>query len=65
MKTTKYIVAVFLFTLGTTASLQAQDTIMNRSVSVEREYRPVIQDAGKINSMPRVLELNVQKTPVK
>ena len=65
MKTTKYIVAAFLFSLSATASLQAQDTIMNRSVSVEREYRPVIQDAGKINSMPRVLELNVQKTPAK
>jgi hypothetical protein len=28
---------------------------------VEREYKPIIHDAGKINSVPKVLELNVDK----
>ena len=63
MKTPKYVTAVLLFLITFTLSLQAQDTIRNRSVSVQREYRPVIQDAGKIKSMPQVLEPNVEKSP--
>jgi hypothetical protein len=65
MKTSKYIAAGLLFMLGSGISLQAQDTIINRNVSVEREYRPVIQDAGKINSVPKVLELTVEKATAK
>lgn len=65
MKTSKYIAAGLLFMLGSGVSLHAQDTIINRNVSVEREYRPVIQDAGKINSVPKVLEPTVEKATAK
>jgi hypothetical protein len=66
MKASKYIVSFLLFTIGSVSFLvAAQDTIINRSVSVEREYRPVIQDAGKINSIPKVLEPNVDKSTAK
>lgn len=58
------LLLLLLFMLGT-LSLQAQDTIINRNVSVEREYRPVIMDAGKINSVPEVLEPNVEKAPAR
>jgi len=63
MKILKYCSAVLLFSTITAFSLQAQDTIRNRNVSVQREYRPVIHDAGKINSMPVVLEPNEEKSP--
>lgn len=63
MKTSKYLPVILLFSIGLTFTLQAEDTILNRNISVEREYRPVIHDAGKINSMPQVLEPNVVKTP--
>jgi len=63
MKTPEYLSAILLILIGSTLSIQAQDTIVNRSVSVEREYRPLIHDAGKINSMPLVLEPNVVKSP--
>ncbi|MDD4968034.1 MAG: hypothetical protein PHT07_01250 [Paludibacter sp.] len=63
MKILKYCSAILLLLICTTFSLQAQDTILNRSVSVQREYRPVIHDAGKINSMPQVLEPNEDKSP--
>jgi hypothetical protein len=63
MKTSKYLPAIFLCSLGSLFSLQGQDTILNRNVSVEREYRPVIHDAGKINSMPQVLEPDMAKLP--
>lgn len=62
MKTSKYLSAALLIFVSSVLSIQAQDTIINRSISVEREYRPVIHDAGKINSMPRVLEPNVVKS---
>jgi len=62
MKTPIYLTAILLFLFSSSLTLQAQDTIVNRSVSVEREFRPVIHDAGKINSMPQVLEPNVVKS---
>jgi len=65
MKNSKYIIAIAVFIVGCTFALHAQDTILNRNVSVEREYRPVIIDAGKINSVPQVLEPTVVKTPAK
>ena len=61
MKTSKYFSVIVLFSLGLAFTLQAQDTILNRNVQVEREFRPLIHDAGKINSMPLVLEPNVVK----
>jgi hypothetical protein len=62
MKTSKYFSAIFLFSFVFVFTLQAQDTILNRNVQVEREFRPLIHDAGKINSMPLVLEPNVVKS---
>ena len=62
MKTLKHILPVLFFTVASTLSLSAQDTILDRNVTVEREYKPVIQDAGKINSVPEVLVPNVEKT---
>jgi hypothetical protein len=44
-------------------SVSAQE--VDRNVTVEREYKPVIQDAGKISSVPTVTESNVQKTTPK
>jgi len=41
-------------------SVSAQD--VDRNVTVEREYKPLIQDAGKITSVPTVTEANVQKS---
>ncbi|MDO9154087.1 MAG: hypothetical protein Q7U47_10350, partial [Paludibacter sp.] len=67
MKTFKYIYTVLtlLFT-GTFVSVDAQTTKTNdKNVTVEREYKPVIQDAGKINSVPEVLESNVAKAEAK
>lgn len=46
-----------------TFSVSAQE--VDRNVTVEREYKPVIQDAGKISSVPTVTESNVQKTTPK
>lgn len=60
--------AVFLsFIMATTAILAVfaqtveEDSVINRNITIEREYRPVIQDAGKINTQPQMLEPNVTR----
>ena len=40
----------------------AQDSIVNRNVTVEREYQPIIKDAGKIIATPKTVEPLVEKT---
>ena len=62
MKTSKYFLVTLLISLGSAFTLQAQDTILNRNIQVEREFKPLIHDAGMINSNPQVLEPNVVKS---
>jgi hypothetical protein len=65
MKTIKYIcIAVLMpvFSVMGTLRAQQQDSLVNRNVTVEREYYPVIKPAGKINTIPREVEPAVHKT---
>lgn len=57
MKTSKYILPAFM-SIAVWSSAQTVD----QNVTVEREYKPVIQDAGKITSIPQIVEPNVEKT---
>jgi len=41
---------------GVSVVLMAQDPSIDRNVTVEREYQPVIEDAGKITTLPEILE---------
>ena len=45
-------------------SLYAGDTVLHRSVTVEREFQPIIQAAGKINKEPVVLETTFEPAEV-
>ena len=46
-------------------AVQAQDdSDLNRSVTVERDFQPVIQAAGKISTRPDVIETNIDPTPI-
>ena len=42
---------------------QAQDDL-NRSVTVERDFQPVIQAAGKISTRPAVVETNIEPAAI-
>jgi len=56
MKTSKYIIpALLLMAVGANAQT------VDQNVTVEREYQPVIQDAGKISSVPEIIEPAVEK----
>lgn len=46
------------------ATLLAPDTVLNRSVTVERDYQPVIESAGKIKTEPVVLETEIETAPI-
>lgn len=56
MKIRHYIAFIFMMC---SVALQAQET--ERNITVEREYKPVIQDAGKISSVPEVTTAETQK----
>ena len=37
---------------------------LNREMTLEREYDPIVQDAAKVNTLPVVREMNVTKRPI-
>ena len=45
-------------------SYAQQDTTINRVVTVERDFQPAIQSAGKINQTPAVLQHDLHLNPV-
>lgn len=47
-----YILLLVMFP----AAVMAQESGVDRNVTVEREYQPVIEDAGKISSLPEIPE---------
>lgn len=54
-----------LFLLGLPMMAVAQDTVLYRDVTVEREFQPVVRQAGKINVRPTALPAAEQEqTPV-
>lgn len=55
MTTLKYTFVLLLVVVSQGIAAQKKDTTVVRNVTVEREYRPVIQDAGKVYSLPNVL----------
>lgn len=47
------------------APLMAQsDSVLNRSVTVERDFQPVIQAAGKVSTRPAVVETTIEPAPI-
>lgn len=60
MRNSKYILIIALFS---TSYLKAQT--VDQNLTVEREYKPTIQDAGKITSIPEIIELNIENKPAK
>lgn len=54
---------LLLFLLTISYGAMAQDSVMTRNVTVEREFQPVIRQAGKINQRPASLP-TMQQQPV-
>ncbi len=67
MRKYRIIIAAFA---AMTLTIQAQeeatpDTILQREVTVEREFQPIIQHAGKLSVNPQRLETQLQPVDVK
>ena len=45
-------------------STAQSDTTIHRTVTVERDFQPVIQSAGKINQRPAIITPEIQLNPV-
>ena len=61
---TFFLISTAILTAGTlplAAQAVGGDSIINRDITIEREYRPVIEDAGKINTQPQLAEPNVTR----
>ena len=46
------------------ASFAQSDSALNRSVTVERDFQPVIQAAGKVATKPAVVETTIEPAPI-
>ena len=66
----KYMTSLRLFVmttivvLGAPAFAQDDEDALNRSVTVERDFQPVIQAAGKVSTKPAVVETTIEQAPV-
>lgn len=49
---------------GVQTMTSAQDTVLNRNVTVEREFQPIIQATGKVNLRPEVAETHYEPAHV-
>ena len=47
-----------------TNTASATDTTIKRNIEVVRDYTPVIKEAGKINTMPELKDVNTKKIDV-
>ena len=46
------------------AGVYAQKDTLNRSVTVERDFQPTIQAAGKVSTKPAIVETEIEPAPV-
>ncbi len=59
----RYIgISVLLLAGG--AVFAQSDSALNRSVTVERDFQPVIQAAGKVSTHPAVMETSIEPAPI-
>ena len=54
----------FLFQFSVCQAQNANDSALNRSVTVERDFQPVIQAAGKVATKPAVVETTIEPAPM-
>ncbi len=59
-----FFLCLLSFALCPTYAQNANDSALNRSVTVERDFQPVIQDAGKVATKPAVVETKQEPAPI-
>ena len=54
------IICTLYFVLCPFVLYAQSDSALNRSVTVERDFQPIIQSAGKIATKPAVVETTIE-----
>ena len=57
-------IGISLFVLASATAFAQSDSTLSRSVTVERDFQPVIQAAGKVSTKPAVMEVQLDPVPV-
>ena len=57
-----YYILLLLLPISVFTQAQTKDSVVTRNVTVEREYVPVVKNAGKVTSSPQVVESKETKT---
>jgi hypothetical protein len=60
----KYSSIIFLLLSLCISGVMAQEEEIDRNITIEREFQPVVKDAGKITSLPEILQLGTVKERV-
>lgn len=60
--TPRYMPKLILIVLSVMFIHQSVAQSTDRNITVEREFKPIIQDAGKLSTTPSVIDATVQKT---
>lgn len=60
----RYISVFILYSLFFTPAFAQDEDDLNRSVTVERDFQPVIEDAGKIATKPAIVETTIDPAPI-
>lgn len=55
MKIIRFVFFYSVLSIFFVPTLHAEDSIINRHITVEREYKPVMQEAQKINAIPEII----------
>lgn len=65
MKQLKYFITS-LFVVSSVAlwAAESDSSVIKRNITIEKEYIPTIQDAGKVNDIPSVVEPDLKKIDV-
>ena len=62
-KMKRFVICNILLLVGLNTFAQS-DSTLNRSVTVERDFQPIIQAAGKVATKPAVVETNIEPAKV-
>ena len=62
LKVKGVLLSIFIFQFSICSA--QSDSALNRSVTVERDFQPVIQAAGKVATKPAVVETTIEPAPI-
>ena len=62
LKVKGILLSIFIFQFS--ICFAQSDSALNRSVTVERDFQPIIQAAGKVSTKPAIVQTTIEPTPV-